>query len=129
MLPQACLNELSMIALHALQVYDGLCQGGAKGRSPLTKRELDVVRWTAQEKTSVEIADLFSISEHTVNALHEQRHPQAGTVSTASKLVAKAIRLRLINYRCTLRLWLGDQGSIGRGQSAVQRGWSELSTR
>ncbi|MFK3692219.1 LuxR C-terminal-related transcriptional regulator [Agrobacterium tumefaciens] len=95
-LPQACLNELSMIALHALQVYDGLCQGGAKGRSPLTKRELDVVRWTAQGKTSVEIADLFSISEHTVNAYMNNAIRKLDCVNRA-QLVAKAIRLRLIN--------------------------------
>jgi LuxR family transcriptional regulator len=36
-------------------------------QSPLTERELDVLRWTAHGKTSSEISQLLSISEHTVN--------------------------------------------------------------
>jgi len=36
-------------------------------QSPLTERELDVLRWTAHGKTSSEISQLLSLSEHTVN--------------------------------------------------------------
>lgn len=95
-LSQSSLNELCMIALHALEVYDTLCRGGVKGRSPLTKRQLDVVRWTAQGKTSVEIADLLSISEHTVNAYMNQAMRKLDCVNR-TQLVAKTIRLRLID--------------------------------
>ena len=95
-LSQAGLNELSMIALHALQVYDDLCRPGSRGPSPLTKRELDVVRWTGQGKTSVEIAELLSISEHTVNAYMNNAMRKLDCVNRA-QLVAKTIRLRLID--------------------------------
>lgn len=36
-------------------------------QSPLTERELDVLRWTAHGKTSSDISQLLSLSEHTVN--------------------------------------------------------------
>lgn len=94
-LSQASLNELGMIALHALEAYDHLCRAGSKGPSPLTKRELDVVRWTAQGKTSVEIAELLSISEHTVNAYMNNAIRKLDCVNR-TQLVAKAIRQRLI---------------------------------
>jgi len=35
--------------------------------SPLTAREVEVLRWTADGKTSGEIADIMNITEHTVN--------------------------------------------------------------
>ena len=35
--------------------------------NPLTMRELEVLRWTADGKTSGEIGDIMNISEHTVN--------------------------------------------------------------
>ncbi|WP_332305181.1 helix-turn-helix transcriptional regulator [Rhizobium sp. GR12] len=95
-LPQSSLNELGMIALHALEAYDRLSYAGSKGPSPLTKRELDVVRWTAQGKTSVEIAELLSISEHTVNAYMNNAMRKLDCVNRA-QLVAKTIRLRLID--------------------------------
>lgn len=95
-LPQASLNELGMIVLHALEVYDRLCRVGSKGPSPLTKRELDVVRWTAQGKTSVEIAELLSISEHTVNTYMNNAIRKLDCVNR-TQLVAKTIRLGLIN--------------------------------
>jgi DNA-binding CsgD family transcriptional regulator len=95
-LSQASLNELGMIALHALDAYGRLCHTGSKGRSPLTKREIDVVRWTAQGKTSVEIAGLLSISEHTVNAYMNNAIRKLDCVNRV-QLVAKTIRLRLID--------------------------------
>ncbi|MDS7597696.1 LuxR C-terminal-related transcriptional regulator [Agrobacterium tumefaciens] len=93
-LPQAALNELGMICLHAFDIYDRLST--ARIRSPLTKRELDVVRWTAQGKTSVEIAEILSISEHTVNAYMNNAMRKLDCVNR-TQLVAKTIRLKLIN--------------------------------
>ncbi|MGV1785320.1 MULTISPECIES: helix-turn-helix transcriptional regulator [Agrobacterium] len=95
-LSQGSLNELCMIALHALEAYDRLCRAGSKLPSPLTKRELDVVRWTAQGKTSVEIAELLSISEHTVNTYMNNAIRKLDCVNRA-QLVAKTIRLGLIS--------------------------------
>lgn len=95
-LSQASLNELGMIVLHALEVYDRLCRIGSKSPSPLTKRELDVVRWTAQGKTSVEIAELLSISEHTVNTYMNNAMRKLDCVNR-TQLVAKTIRQRLID--------------------------------
>lgn len=94
-LTQASLNELGMIALHALEVYERL-GATSKAPSPLTKRELDVVRWTAQGKTSLEIAELLSLSEHTVTAHMNNAMRKLDCVNRA-QLVATTIRKRMID--------------------------------
>ena len=42
-------------------------QTDARSDSPLTDREIEVLRWTADGKTASEIADILNISERTAN--------------------------------------------------------------
>lgn len=62
----------------------------------LTKREIEVVKWTAQGKTSSEIAAILALSDHTVNAYMNNAIKKLECVNR-TQLVAKAIRLKLIN--------------------------------
>ena len=58
--------------------------------------ELEVVRWTAQGKTSIEIGQILTLSDHTVNAYMTNAIKKLDCVNR-TQLVAKAIRLKLIN--------------------------------
>lgn len=94
---QGELNELAMIALHAFDVFEKLRRSERFALpSPLSTRELEVVRWTAQGKTSVEIGRILSLSDHTINAHMTNAIKKLDCVNR-TQLVAKAIRLGLIN--------------------------------
>eukprot|EP00913_Durusdinium_trenchii_P008179 g7676.t1 len=68
-LTQVEMNELGMITLHAFDMLDKIRHVARKSApAPLTARELEVVRWTAQGKTSAEIGRILALSDHTVNA-------------------------------------------------------------
>ena len=91
------LNELGMIALHAFDVFEKFRRSERFAvPSPLSARELEVVRWTAQGKTSVEIGQILSLSDHTINAHMTNAIKKLDCVNR-TQLVAKAIRLGLIN--------------------------------
>lgn len=91
------LNEFAMIALHAFDVFEKLRRTERFALpSPLSTRELEVVRWTAQGKTSVEIGRILSLSDHTINAHMTNAIKKLDCVNR-TQLVAKAIRLGLIN--------------------------------
>ncbi|MGE7368027.1 response regulator transcription factor [Neorhizobium sp. NPDC001467] len=95
-LAQAELNELGMIALHAFDVFDRLRRHEPRAIAPpLTARELEVVRWTSQGKTSNEIGNILSLSDHTINAYLTNAIRKLDCVNR-TQLVAKAIRLKLI---------------------------------
>lgn len=95
-LTQVELNELGMITLHAFDVLERIRRNQQKkSPSPLTSRELEVVRWTAQGKTSVEIGKILALSDHTVNAYMTTAIKKLDCVNR-TQLVAKALRLRLI---------------------------------
>ncbi|WP_146149152.1 LuxR C-terminal-related transcriptional regulator [Nitratireductor sp. StC3] len=65
-------------------------------RSRLTARELQCLSWTSAGKTSVEIAAILGLSEHTVNQYIASSSQKLGTVNR-TQAVAEAIRLRLID--------------------------------
>lgn len=88
-------NELGMIVVHAFDIFDKLRRNELAAPSPLSARELEVVRWTAQGKTSVEIGQILSLSDHTVNAYMTNAIKKLDCVNR-TQLVAKAIRLKLI---------------------------------
>ncbi|MCJ8519407.1 DNA-binding CsgD family transcriptional regulator [Pseudorhizobium tarimense] len=91
------LNELGMIALHAFDVFEKFRRTERFSvPSPLSARELEVVRWTAQGKTSVEIGQILSLSDHTVNAHMTNAIKKLDCVNR-TQLVAKAMRLGLIS--------------------------------
>ncbi|AYD01776.1 LuxR family transcriptional regulator [Neorhizobium sp. NCHU2750] len=95
-LTQVELNEIGMITLHAFDMFEKIRRDERKAApSPLTSRELEVVRWTAQGKTSAEIGQILSLSDHTVNAYMTNAIKKLDCVNR-TQLVAKALRLRLI---------------------------------
>jgi DNA-binding CsgD family transcriptional regulator len=90
------LNEVGMLLLQAFTVYDRLCRKEPAPTKLLTVRELEVLRWTSQGKTSSEIASILSLSDHTINAYLNKAIKKLDCVNR-TQLVAKAIRLRLIS--------------------------------
>lgn len=94
-LVQSELNELGMITLHAFDVFDRIRRTEKACANLLSARELEVLRWTAQGKTSVEIGQILSLSDHTVNAYMTNAIRKLDCVNR-TQLVAKAIRLKLI---------------------------------
>ena len=81
----------AVMPLHSLEGERFLLQFDGE-----SARELEVVRWTAQGKTSVEIGRILSLSDHTVNA-HMTNAIKKMDCVNRTQLVAKAIRLGLIN--------------------------------
>ncbi|KKX30171.1 LuxR family transcriptional regulator [Rhizobium sp. LC145] len=93
---QVEINELTMLSLQAFDVFDRIRRSSRANVSGLlSSRELEVVRWTAQGKTSVEIGRILSLSDHTVNAYMTNAIKKMDCVNR-TQLVAKAIRLKLI---------------------------------
>ncbi|MBB2753672.1 UNVERIFIED_ORG: DNA-binding CsgD family transcriptional regulator [Rhizobium aethiopicum] len=95
-LGQSEVNELAMIILHALDAYNAVKRNEECAHNALSTRELEVVRWTAQGKTSIEIGQILTLSDHTVNAYMTNAIKKLDCVNR-TQLVAKAIRLKLIN--------------------------------
>lgn len=93
---QTVINEIGMIALHAFDVYDRMRRAEMVVPKTLTKRELEVIRWTSQGKTSAEIGQILSLSDHTINAYLNNAIKKLDCVNR-TQLVAKAIRLKLIS--------------------------------
>ncbi|TXI12553.1 MAG: LuxR family transcriptional regulator [Rhizobium sp.] len=95
-LGQSEINELTLIMLQALDSYNSLKRNDGAAPHSLSARELEVVRWTAQGKTSVEIGQILTLSDHTVNAYMMNAIKKLDCVNR-TQLVAKAIRLKLIS--------------------------------
>jgi DNA-binding CsgD family transcriptional regulator len=95
-LGQSEINELAVINLHALDTYNAVKRNEECAHTALSARELEVVRWTAQGKTSIEIGQILTLSDHTVNAYMTNAIKKLDCVNR-TQLVAKAIRLKLIN--------------------------------
>ncbi|WP_112942963.1 MULTISPECIES: helix-turn-helix transcriptional regulator [unclassified Rhizobium] len=94
-LGQAEVNELNMLMLHALDAFNLVKSAKANEHPPLSAREREVVRWTSQGKTSIEIGQILSLSDHTVNAYMTSAIKKLDCVNR-TQLVAKAIRYKLI---------------------------------
>lgn len=95
-LGQSEINELCMLVLQALESYNTIRRNTASLMCSLSAREVEVIRWTSQGKTSVEIAQILTLSDHTVNAYMTNAIRKLDCVNR-TQLVAKAIRLKLIN--------------------------------
>ncbi len=89
------LNELMMISMELFDHYNALLCAEMDSVDVLSARELEVVRWTAQGKTSVEIGQILALSDHTINAYMMTAMKKLDCVNR-TQLVAKAIRLKLI---------------------------------
>ncbi len=90
------LNELGIVAIHAFDVYDRIRKAELVAPKTLTKREIEVIRWTSHGKTSSEIGQILSLSDHTINAYLNNAIKKLDCVNR-TQLVAKAIRLKVIS--------------------------------
>jgi LuxR family transcriptional regulator len=63
---------------------------------PLTQRQAEVLRWTADGKTSDEIAQILSITERTVN-FHIANAIAKLRVNNRNSAIARSSRLGLLN--------------------------------
>ncbi len=95
-LGQIELNELMMITHYLVDAYNLVKQSKNATLPTLSAREREVVRWTAQGKTSIEIGQILSLSDHTVNAYMMSAIRKLDCVNR-TQLVAKAIRMKLIS--------------------------------
>jgi LuxR family transcriptional regulator len=85
---------LYLDSLYVFQAYfDALLAPG--GSADFSERELDILRMTADGRTSVEIALALGVSEHTINANIAALLKRLQVVNRA-QLTAKAIRTKLI---------------------------------
>lgn len=89
------MGELGIFVMHAYDKYSSLSDKNQISESILTPRELEVLHWAANGKTSAEIASIISLSDHTVNAYMNSAMRKLDCVNR-TQLVAKAFRLRLI---------------------------------
>ena len=64
--------------------------------APLTRREMDVLRWSAEGKTDWEISVILGVSEHTVDKMGRLVRHKLKTVNRAHT-VAEGIRLGIID--------------------------------
>lgn len=86
---------LSYICSH---VFDSLAALKEMDRRPgesLTDREIDCLTWTAAGKTSAEIAEILTLSEHTVNHYLNRATKKLDTVNR-TQAVVKALKTGLI---------------------------------
>lgn len=89
------LSELGMLVIHAYDIHRNL-RGLTVTPGLLTARELEVLHWAANGKTSTEIAAILSLSDHTVNTYMNAAMRKLDCVNR-TQLVAKALRLHLIS--------------------------------
>ncbi|WP_417424558.1 helix-turn-helix transcriptional regulator [Hoeflea sp.] len=90
------MGELGIFVLHAYDTYSCLKNKNKNSKNPLTARELEVLHWAANGKTSTEIAAILSLSDHTVNTYMNSAMRKLDCVNR-TQLVAKALRLHLIS--------------------------------
>lgn len=90
------LSSLCLIATHAYDVFDVLTKKTTPPESGLTARELEVLDWAANGKTSGEIASILTLSDHTINTYMNSAMRKLDCVNR-TQLVAKALRLNLIH--------------------------------
>ncbi len=89
------LSILGLIAVHAYDIFDRLPNRTDSLPIRLTSREVEVLEWVANGKTSGEIASILSLSDHTINTYMNAAMRKLDCVNR-TQLVAKALRLGLI---------------------------------
>lgn len=94
-LSSAEMSELGMLTVLAYDFYRTR-RGPAIEPGVLTARELEVLHWVANGKTSTEVASILSLSDHTVNTYLNAAMRKMDCVNR-TQLVAKALRLHLIS--------------------------------
>ncbi|RAX42229.1 LuxR family transcriptional regulator [Rhizobium tropici] len=89
------IKDLSYIAIHVFDRLAEIRNLDVRVVDALTDREIDCLIWTAAGKTSAEIAEILSLSEHTVNHYLNRATKKLDTVNR-TQAVAKALRVGLI---------------------------------
>jgi DNA-binding CsgD family transcriptional regulator len=89
------MSELSYLAIHVFERLGRIHSMDMHVTEMLTDREIDCLSWTAAGKTSVEIADIVGLSEHTVNQYLNRATKKLDTVNR-TQAVAKALRVGII---------------------------------
>ena len=89
------MRELCYIAIHVFDRLAEIRHLDTRMTDTLTDREIDCLNWTAAGKTSAEIAEILSLSEHTVNHYLNRATKKLDTVNR-TQAVAKALRIGLI---------------------------------
>ncbi|MBP2547843.1 DNA-binding CsgD family transcriptional regulator [Neorhizobium galegae] len=87
--------ELFYISVHVYQRLAEIRDIDIKVTEHLSDRELDCLNWTSAGKTSAEIAEILTLSEHTVNHYLNRATKKLDAVNR-TQAVAKALRLKLI---------------------------------
>ena len=87
--------QLAYIASHVFNRLAEIREMDSRNSDMLTERELDCLNWTAAGKTSVEIAEILTLSEHTINHYLNRATKKLDAVNR-TQAVAKALRLGLI---------------------------------
>ncbi|MDR6756212.1 DNA-binding CsgD family transcriptional regulator [Mycoplana sp. BE70] len=83
-----------LLQMISIQVFNRLAEIGAAwktGQVVLTEREIECLSWTAAGKTSLEIAEILGLSEHTINHYLNQVTRKLEAVNR-TQAVVKAIR-------------------------------------
>lgn len=88
------LSTLSMFATMLIEQISVISSADHAAKSVLNAREVEILKWTAEGKTSPEIAKLTGLSEHTVNHYATIATKKLGC-SNRTQAVVYAIRLGL----------------------------------
>ena len=88
-------RQLTYLSIHVYNRLAEIRELDNRATDMLTEREIDCLNWTAAGKTSVEIAEILGLSEHTINHYLNRATKKLDTVNR-TQAVAKALRLGLI---------------------------------
>ncbi|MBB3608473.1 DNA-binding CsgD family transcriptional regulator [Rhizobium sp. BK602] len=89
------IKDLCYISIHVFDRLAEIRNMDVRVTDALTDREIDCLNWTAAGKTSAEIAEILTLSEHTVNHYLNRATKKLDTVNR-TQAVAKALRVGLI---------------------------------
>jgi LuxR family quorum sensing-dependent transcriptional regulator len=88
------LSTLSLFATMLIEQISKISVADHAAKSVLNDREVEILKWTAEGKTSPEIARITGLSEHTVNHYATIATKKLGC-SNRTQAVVYAIRLGL----------------------------------
>jgi LuxR family quorum sensing-dependent transcriptional regulator len=94
-LPEHYMPALHLMALYAFDRARCLLASTAEERTPLTARELEVLKWAACGKSAWEIGEILNISKRTADE-HAQTGMRKLGAANRTQAVAIALRERLI---------------------------------
>ncbi|MBB4953850.1 DNA-binding CsgD family transcriptional regulator [Agrobacterium vitis] len=97
-IPEFSFTDLVLLHYISTHVFNRLAEIrdlDARVTESLTEREIECLTWTSAGKTSIEIAEIMGLSEHTINHYLNRATKKLDTVNR-TQAVAKSLRLGLI---------------------------------